>query len=313
MDEYSTPTKSQGSDSQPDLSVFDDDISSNITYRKGKQYDQHFLQVMQDFQKQISESIKLTLDKQSEFLKSTLDSLHDDLGIVRKDLCDMKVNFQNLSLEQISQRKDISNLKCSVETNNHKVESMSKEVIELKSTVNTLSKELCIKDQQARFNNIEICGIPVLKGENLNNILHNISRKIGFPLVPTDIDYIHRVRRFRHNASSVNGGDSQDSSLFPNIIVRLTQRNRKKDMLAAVRARRGLTTADAGLDGPAKPIFISDHLTPYYKLLHKKARQAVKDNNYKYIWLSECKILVRKNDTSKVILISNDNDLQKVK
>lgn len=307
MDKYRSPKDSEGTRSHPDLSTFRDDSSSNITYRKGKQCDQHLIQTMHDFQTQISESIKATLENQNEILKSLLDSLRDDIGIVRQDLCEMKVNFQNLSAEQLSQRKDICNLQSSVETNNQKVELMSNEITELKSTVNTLSKEICMKDQQGRLNNLEICGIPVLKGENLNNILCNISKKIGFQLLPTDIDYVHRVRRFRNSTSS------QDPSSIPNIIVRFTQRNRKKDMLAAARARRSLSTADAGLDGPAKPIFLSDHLTPYNKILYKQARQAVKENNYKYIWLSDCKILARKNDTSRVIVISSDTDLQNIK
>ncbi|CAB3224619.1 unnamed protein product [Arctia plantaginis] len=34
---------------------------------------------------------------------------------------------------------------------------------------------------------------------------------------------------------------------------------------------------------------------------------------YKYIWLNDCKIFIRKSDTSKAIVISSENDLDKIK
>ncbi|CAG9795435.1 unnamed protein product [Diatraea saccharalis] len=48
---------------------------------------------------------------------------------------------------------------------------------------------------------------------------------------------------------------------------------KKNDFLAAVRTRRGLTTADIGIDGTSKAIFINDHLTPHNKTLFKQVRK----------------------------------------
>lgn len=84
-------------------------------------------------------------------------------------------------------------------------------------------------------------------------------------------------------------------------------------MLAAIRARRGLTTADLDIDGPARPVFVNDHLAPLNKLLYGRVRKLGKELGYKYIWLNDCKIFVRKNDTSKAILISSEADLVKIK
>lgn len=175
----------------------------------------------------------------------------------------------------------------------------------MKSTVIALTEQLQLKEQSGRINNIEISGVPLIKGENLNNILNRIATKVGFKILPTDVDCIHRVRRYPL--------DSKPSTLAPNIIVRFTQRTRKSELLALIRTRRGLSTADLDIDGPAKPVFVNDHLSPQNKVLYGRARKIGKELNYKFIWLSDCKIFVRKNESTKAILISNANDLDKIK
>lgn len=98
----------------------------------------------------------------------------------------------------------------------------------------------------------------------------------------------------------------------PAIIVKFTRRITKDQLLAAVRARRGLTTADIGLAGPATNIYVGDHLTPSNKLLLKQARQLKVDLNYSFLWIRDCKIFLRKNDKSKVIRVQNQSDLDKL-
>ncbi|XP_059057962.1 uncharacterized protein LOC131851475 [Achroia grisella] len=188
------------------------------------------------------------------------------------------------------------------------VEIHKQELIIESKTIQSLTEQLSIKDQQGRLNNLEILGIPSKKGENLIGILKNIATKVGFDLIPADIDYIHRVRRFGSNSKS-----HVDNQLPPNIIVRFTQRKRKNDMLAAARVRRGLTSADAGVDGPPTSIFINDHLTPQNKILYRRTRELGKEKGYKYIWINNCQIFVRKSDTCKAVLIQNDSDLSKIK
>ncbi|CAK1593214.1 unnamed protein product [Parnassius mnemosyne] len=307
------------SSSHPDLSKIHDDVPTNIVQRKRKSPDCHcnYQEILSDFQNKIMSSFQSVLETQNEKINSTLNALRDDLFIFRKEIREINVTIQKLSEEQSSIKKEVDQLISNNNINNHKIKPIMNDAEESRSIINHLSQQLRFKEQQGRINNLELSGIPTVKGENLMSIVHKIANKIGFSLASTDIDSIHRVQRFipknKKDAASYNGQPSRDLSSIPNIIVRFTQRQRKREMLAAVRARRGLTTADAGLDGPSKPIFISDHLTPDNKLLYKQARLLVKENNYKYIWLSECKIMVRKNDTSKALLVSCQADLMKIK
>ncbi|KAL4721039.1 hypothetical protein ACJJTC_018922 [Scirpophaga incertulas] len=136
---------------------------------------------------------------------------------------------------------------------------------------------------------------------------------VALPLSVSDIDYIHRVRRYPRPSTSKDGLPDAKSPDMSNIIVRFTQRSKKNDLLAAVRARRGLYTSDLDIDGPASVVFVNDHLAPHNKILYSQVRTMGRSKGYKYIWINDCKIFLRKNDTSKAIHISNSDDLSKIK
>lgn len=77
----------------------------------------------------------------------------------------------------------------------------------------------------------------------------------------------------------------------------------RDSILFGVRAKKGLTTADIQIDGDAKQIYISEHLTLTNKHLYLQARNKAKTSEYQYSWVRDGKIFVRKNDVSPVIFI----------
>lgn len=66
-------------------------------------------------------------------------------------------------------------------------------------------KENYEHDQLCKLNNVEISGVPLVKKGNRCSILKSICTEIGFDLQPTNVDTIHRVRRF---ISTVKNNDS---------------------------------------------------------------------------------------------------------
>lgn len=311
-----SPTKTN---SQPDLSRMRDDDFLNIAVRKRKTPDCHCNQqeLMDDFYNKMMTSFTAALDSQNNNIKSVLDGIREDFNSLRKQISGVNSTIEKMAVEQANLKKDVCELSSTTGLITQRVDLMSSEIAQLQSITSDFSDQLKAKEQLGRINNVEISGIPLLKSENLNNIIYNIAKKVGFTLLPTDIDYIHRVRRFNSTRNDIptkhDGSTPTDSSSIPNIIVRFSQRYRKNELLAAVRARRGLTTADAGLNGPTSSVYVSDHLAPHNKLLYKQTRILAKQKEYKYVWLSDCKILLRKNDTSRVQLISCDADLSKIK
>ncbi|KAJ2943110.1 hypothetical protein O0L34_g18800 [Tuta absoluta] len=196
-----------------------------------------------------------------------------------------------------------------VETNNKLLPTLEINLKKLESGFEAMQQNERQRDQFCRLNNVEISGIPQKHGENLVSILNSITATVGFQLRDTDIDTIHRVRRFTTTADGRQGTDPRP----PAIIVRFCQRRRKDELISAVRARRSLTTANAGLSGAATPVYVNEHLTAANKLLLNQARELKKELNFTYLWVKQCKIFMRKDDNSKVYCIASDADFMKLK
>ncbi|XP_061726987.1 uncharacterized protein LOC133532388 [Cydia pomonella] len=282
-------------DSTPDLTSLRDE-SASVSHRKRKQPDCDLTQQFQDFRHELNESFK-----------NYFADLRKDLCGIRTEISDLKSTTEQLLREQSVLKAEVNDIKTSNHATTNKINTLEKDLCEAKNTITSLSSDLLIKEQQCRINNLEISGIPFSKGENLDVIIRSIATKVGLTLTPTDIDHIHRVQRFMPKNTTANG-----FTMPPNVIVKFTQRRRKNEIIAAVRARRGLTTTDLGMDGASKPVFVNDHLAPHNKLLYKSVRELGRERNYKYIWLNDCKIFMRKNDNSKSIHISSENDLKKI-
>lgn len=75
------------------------------------------------------------------------------------------------------------------------------------------------------------------------------------------------------------------------IIVLFAQRRRKEQLIAAMRARRRITTAAISMPGRASNLYVCNHLPPTNKLLPKRVRElkVVKNDTY-YVWVKECKV-----------------------
>lgn len=229
-------------------------------------------------------------------------SIEAKIDNVQLQVTDLNNKWSSLESRLASMEERISNTEDKIET----LSTLPPQIKELQEHVTCLKKENNDRDQFGRLNNVEITGVPLRSGENLRTIFHNICTKVGFALDQSDIDCIHRIRVFSTEAK-------QQNLRPPSIIVRFTRRARRDELLAAARARRGITTADAGLDGPSINVYLNEHLTPANKLLLKRAREVKSELNYAYVWVKECKIFLRKNDTSRVIRIVSESDLLKLK
>ncbi|KAI8420564.1 hypothetical protein MSG28_009023 [Choristoneura fumiferana] len=285
-----TPPKSG---SQPDLPTYVDQDAHQITMRKRKQQGHEY-----DIKLELSEFRNDIMSLLTNFTTSQNEkfiAMREDIRSEIKDQLRVMTSLSESVLEVQSQVKtSLSEFENRITLTEKKVATMttlSKSLDEAHETIKRLVTENDSNKQFSMMNNLEISGIPYAKGENLLTVLRNISTKVGYSLGDSDVDVIHRVRRFHSDQS-----ETQKNNRPPAVIVRFTQRRRKNELLAAVRARRGLTTADIGLPGPAATVYVGDHLTPANKLLLKQARQLRLQHNYTFLWIRDCKIFIRKTE-----------------
>ncbi|XP_022160461.1 uncharacterized protein LOC111026649 [Myzus persicae] len=59
-------------------------------------------------------------------------------------------------------------------------------------------------------------------------------------------------------------------------------------------------------------IYINERLTKEKRILYSKTRAAGKERNYKFIWISNAVILIRKDENSKITRIRSINDIERM-
>lgn len=206
----------------------------------------------------------------------------------------------------------INELKSSIEFCSNKIDDFEKKLNVYSEKIKLIEpiKEKCdamqIKvedyEQRSRLNNIEIVGIPEKQNENLLQMVTvQLSKTIQCPIAEQDIDSIHRVASYGHSNNKPK-----------NVIVRFVSKLKKDKILACARKFKNLAANNLNFS-ETNSVYINDHLSPTNKLLLRKVREAANENNFKYVWVRQCRIFVRKNDNSPIIIINSERDVIKIK
>lgn len=250
----------------------------------------------------ISKEISVMISKEIATLKSEIDrtitkAVSRELKPLREEIASIKesLNFINNQHDLIVKRVD--NLEKEV-----KLVSVAKaEVGKIRDAISIADAENHKREQWARRSNVEIFGIPERQGENLLKILGDIASHMQFPLhSASDIDFVTRV------APKQN----ENKKIKP-IVVRFLARWKKDDFLAVARKLR-LKCSDIGISGDSF-VHFNEHLTSRNKALLQRVKSVCKEKGFKYVWVRNCSIKVRRSDTSPVIHISCESDLNKIK
>lgn len=218
----------------------------------------------------------------------------------------LKLNTIDESLNFINSEQE----KTKLESQEHYtlIQNLQIENEVLRSTTRDLSHRLQQLDQLSRTNNLEIQCVPEHKNENLYNTLQQLSKVVECPLSDTDIQYCSRIAKFNTN------------SLRPrSILVKFSSRRMRDTLLAGViKFNRNnptdkLNTTHLGYGGDKKgAVFVSEHLAPETKSLHAAARQRARELNYRFTWVRDGKVFVRKTESSSYILIKDLQVLEKL-
>lgn len=206
------------------------------------------------------------------------------------------------SITFISQQYE--DLKKLLGTTTTELKTLKDNLIALTARVNMLEVENIKQQQWVRLQNIEIAGVPENKDENTVAIVQQISQYIGVNIEPSDLEFAHRVQpRRAAGAGSVRARP---------IVARLRQRAVKDRIISAARKHRNLNTRDLKIGGEVNKIYINEHLTKNNKMLLTSCKEKAKILGYKYIWTKNCRIFLRKSDTSPPISILTNQDLIKI-
>lgn len=207
------------------------------------------------------------------------------------------IKLQQLNSDALSK---IKFLEDQTNTLLEKNASLSNKVVSLESKVNML-------EQKEIKNCIDIVNIPVSNVADVNDsVIQLISKGVGIEM---DADAIESCF-----IKKVNKNKKSDSSSAVNIVcVRFRTSQCKQLIMNKIRINKIKLNANIfGGQHNKKNIFINDSLTAYTRSLFKKANLLKLNNDYKYVWIRNSSIFMRKKEGDKVIKINSFEDFSKI-
>lgn len=109
---------------------------------------------------------------------------------------------------------------------------------------------------------------------------------------------------------------NKSSNLPKTVICRLVNKLKRDNLLAAVykynrsHPKEKLNTKLLGYGDKESPVYISEHLTQANKSLHAITRIWAKEHKFKYVWVRNGKIFLRKDDENPARLVLHQDFLK---
>lgn len=234
--------------------------------------------------------------QQPPFEQSKEESMRDVMAIlaeIQLQLTELNTTITRLATKQEEMAKE---LELEREENKKKEGRIIKIEEQIKK-INNMEERINGLEQYGRNRQWEIHNMPEVPGEQLAEIVVKLGTKIKVEIKKTDIEVIHRI-------PSSNGNKPKT------IIIEMNSRKKRNEIIEA--KKKIVTQNDILGSGTSGRIYINESLTPYNKDLFWKARETGKKNNYKYTWFKNNKIMMRKDEQSRPIIIKKEEDLFKV-
>lgn len=221
--------------------------------------------------------------------------LLSEIRLLRQQVCDLKQQNSDIGLKL----SDVSEaLNQRLEDFNRKIIARDNEILLLKDSIAQLQHKLVISEQENMKSELEIIGVPEENNENLVHISMVTAQKIGVQLIETDIDEVYRAGQRRTNLV----GKPRS------IVLRLTRRIKRTELLKAAKERRPLSSADI-IQGTSSKMYINERLTKNNRLLFREARSRAQLYKFQYCWVRNGTIYVRKAEKQPSIPIRTPLDL----
>lgn len=179
------------------------------------------------------------------------------------------------------------------------IEQLTTENKQLKQKIKTLEERLEDSEQYTRSNSIEIQGIPLEPNEDVLSIVKNVGKAMDLEICETMIDACHRL------------GKKQNGNNPPGIIVKFVRRLDKEEFLRKRRVKRNLSTRHMGRTDD-RPVYVNESLTPARRRLLAMARAVQREKNYKFLWVRNGRIFMRREENASVTIVTTQEDLSKL-
>lgn len=180
------------------------------------------------------------------------------------------------------QKIEIAALKKKMSSVLDENQGLKKQVEEMKDHVDELQ-------QRSRMNNIIINGIQQNRNEDIYKVVEQIGLKLKIKDPLSQVQVAHRV-------NSTNKDKSKP------IVVRLLNTKTRDQWTSAYRSNKLWE----------QNFYVNEHLTKRNQDILYKTKKFKAENGFKYVWVRDCKIFIRKTENTRVFVIRREEDLKRV-
>ncbi|KAJ2947153.1 hypothetical protein O0L34_g16511 [Tuta absoluta] len=175
----------------------------------------------------------------------------------------------------------------------------------IKNQLALVESKLDDMDQRGRACNVEIRGVPETQGENLVNIVTALAKHLN---VSFDKSEMYTVFRTGRKVSQEK--PRPIVAIFKNFISRSDFLRHAKEFNKKCEEKSArLKTDYLNMGLTSQPIYVSEHLTLKAKQFLMRVKKETKQLGYKFCWNSGNKIFAKKDESSEIFIVRNEEDL----
>ncbi len=245
-----------------------------------------------------------SLSKEMKEMKSKLEKVMNEMYIEvaelrvevseqRKSMQFLSEEYERVKYENKSMAKRLNVLEKKNGVLEKQIEEQGKEKGDLEETIIEM-KNFLLQE------NLEVVGLPQREHEDCRDLAFSVFKKIDSKFNKDEIVQAHRV----------GNPKDQDGKMKKTRPVQVQLKNKRVRNFLYFNKRR--IRSEVGQKDEKGKIYINESLCKKTRDLLREANLKRKDKSYKYIWTSFGKILVRKNENSKVIHIRSYKELDTI-
>lgn len=279
-----------------------DNVTSRNKIRRPARQDNDdfviFRKEMKDWLRSFQQEQNEKMDKFHQQQKSKLDSMEKCITDMSSKISAIDSTSQDIekSVEYISEK--LNNVQTKINSLQSEWKSLFNQVQSLEDQHEFLAKTI-------NKTSLEIRNIPKKDPATKSSLYDYVTKlctNLNVTIQTNDIRDVTRVT------------NRKDTSMS-NIIVEFTNTLHKNNILNAVKSyyknhkNNRISSNFLGITGETSTIYISEYLTRKAKRLFYLAKDWVKTHEYKYCWVSNGYVYLRKHDGAPYKLINNEDQL----
>lgn len=245
----------------------------------------------------INQTSRISLNPNKTSAEEVLEEVNKKLEIIFKieqrleDLAST-VDFYSEQYQLMMEYKDKSE---------KKITALEQRSVYLEKCNKALEERIVLMEQKEKEKNLEIIGLEQQENENPKEAAVKIATTLQ--LDPVEIEDAKRV--------GVEKKATKDQPLRPRPLIVILRSKEARDLWLKQRKTRVTNGAVYGTDNGTR-IFINEDLTRHMRQLLWSTKNQL-HSLYKYIWIQNSKILVKKNETeNKIHSVGCEDDIKKL-